>query len=62
VHPRRDHGALTNAIKHVGPASAQVKVRYRLGALELEVIDDGAGDHANEAWNERSHPGRGSRV
>ena len=35
--------ALTNAIKHAGPATANVTVRYRPEALELEVCDDGAG-------------------
>ena len=35
--------ALTNAIKHAGPANAHVTVRYRPDALELEVTDDGAG-------------------
>ena len=35
--------ALTNAIKHAGPATAQVTVRYCPDALELEVADDGAG-------------------
>jgi signal transduction histidine kinase len=35
--------ALTNAIKHAGPASAQVTLRYRPDELELEVEDDGAG-------------------
>jgi signal transduction histidine kinase len=35
--------ALTNAIKHAGPATAHVTVRYCADALELEVSDDGAG-------------------
>ena len=35
--------ALTNAIKHAGPASAEVRVRWEHNALELEVIDDGRG-------------------
>jgi signal transduction histidine kinase len=35
--------ALTNALKHAGPASAQVVVRYRPGAVELEISDDGRG-------------------
>jgi signal transduction histidine kinase len=35
--------ALTNALKHAGPASAQVVVRYRLDEVELEITDDGRG-------------------
>ena len=36
--------ALTNAIKHAGPARASVVVRYEPGAIELEVANDGGGD------------------
>lgn len=35
--------ALTNALKHAGPATARVTVRYGGDELELEVADDGAG-------------------
>jgi signal transduction histidine kinase len=35
--------ALTNALKHAGPACAKVLVKYERDALELEVQDDGAG-------------------
>ncbi|HSI96988.1 MAG TPA: ATP-binding protein, partial [Gaiellaceae bacterium] len=35
--------ALTNALKHAGPATARVAVRYGEGELDLEVSDDGAG-------------------
>jgi len=35
--------ALTNALKHAGPASAQVVVRYRPDEVELEITDDGQG-------------------
>ena len=35
--------ALTNALKHAGPARAEVTVRYARDALELEVSDDGPG-------------------
>ncbi len=35
--------ALTNALKHAGPASAQVVVRYRPEGIELEISDDGRG-------------------
>jgi signal transduction histidine kinase len=33
--------ALTNTLKHAPGAAAQVKLRYRPGGVELEVIDDG---------------------
>jgi signal transduction histidine kinase len=35
--------ALTNALKHAGPAQARVVVRYGDDAVELEVADTGAG-------------------
>jgi signal transduction histidine kinase len=35
--------ALTNTLKHAGPATARVLVRYADGALELEVADTGSG-------------------
>jgi signal transduction histidine kinase len=35
--------ALTNALKHAGPARARVSLRYRTGELEVEVADDGEG-------------------
>jgi signal transduction histidine kinase len=35
--------ALTNAIKHAGPARAVVRVTFTAGALELEVSDTGRG-------------------
>ena len=35
--------ALTNALKHAGPATARVVVRYRPEELELEVVDTGLG-------------------
>ena len=35
--------ALTNALKHAGPAHASVVVRYRADDVELEISDDGAG-------------------
>jgi signal transduction histidine kinase len=33
--------ALTNALRHAGPASARVVVRYDAGRLDLEVTDTG---------------------
>ncbi len=35
--------ALTNVLKHAGPARATVVVRYEPGALGLEIVDDGRG-------------------
>jgi signal transduction histidine kinase len=35
--------ALTNAIKHAGPARALVRVTFTTGALELEICDTGRG-------------------
>jgi signal transduction histidine kinase len=35
--------ALTNALKHAGPATARVTVRYGADELDLEVSDDGRG-------------------
>lgn len=53
-HPDVPHGveltayrivqeALTNVLKHAGPARARVTVDYELGALRIEVVDDGRG-------------------
>jgi signal transduction histidine kinase len=41
--------ALTNVIKHAGPARAQVTVRYLDDELEVEVADNGAGTPARPA-------------
>ena len=35
--------ALTNALKHAGPATARVRVRYGDDDLEIDVADDGRG-------------------
>jgi len=35
--------ALTNALRHAGPARARVLIRYDAGDLELEITDDGHG-------------------
>ena len=35
--------ALTNALKHAGPARARVSVRFQPDALELEIADTGTG-------------------
>ena len=39
--------ALTNTLKHAGPASVEVTVRYRPDALELEISDTGNGGGGN---------------
>jgi signal transduction histidine kinase len=46
--------ALTNTIKHAGPASATVIIRYRADALELEIVDDGRAPR-----NANGHAGHG---
>jgi signal transduction histidine kinase len=35
--------ALTNALRHAGPATARVVIRYGDGSLDLEVVDTGRG-------------------
>jgi len=35
--------ALTNIVKHAGPATAEVAIRFGPRALELEIVDDGRG-------------------
>jgi signal transduction histidine kinase len=51
--------ALTNALKHAGPARARVLIRYAQGALQLEITDDGrsiaetGGGHGLTGMHER---------
>jgi signal transduction histidine kinase len=40
--------ALTNALKHAGPATARVVVRYREHDLELEIADTGLGSGTSD--------------
>ena len=49
--------ALTNSLKHAGPARAQVRVAYRPGEVELSIFDDGA--RAPEHEPARRSPGQG---
>jgi signal transduction histidine kinase len=35
--------ALTNALKHAGPAQVHVYIRRHVDDLEVEVLDDGVG-------------------
>ena len=48
--------SLTNVVKHAGPAHAQVTVRYQLGAVTIEVVDDG---HPAAVGDDRAKPGHG---
>jgi signal transduction histidine kinase len=41
--------ALTNVVRHAGPATARVAVRYAPGRMSVEVVDDGrGGDHGDQ--------------
>jgi signal transduction histidine kinase len=40
--------ALTNALRHAGPAHARVVLRYRTDELEIEISDDGPGTGESE--------------
>ena len=40
--------ALTNALKHAGPARARVTISYRPNDVELEIVDDGRGAETDE--------------
>ena len=53
--------ALTNALRHAGPARARVSVRYRPSRLELEIENDGRGTRTgtpagrgSSAWSSAS--------
>jgi signal transduction histidine kinase len=47
--------ALTNTIKHAGPARSRVTMRYGARELELEVSDDGPGSSVNGAEGGSGH-------
>ena len=51
--------ALTNALKHAGPAQARVSVHFGADALELVIADNGAGatNGAGGAARPRRHAG-----
>ncbi len=49
--------ALTNALKHAGPARASVRIRHGADNLELEITDDGQGASGERGRDERE--GRG---
>jgi signal transduction histidine kinase len=47
--------ALTNVIKHAGPATARVRVEYGADALRVAVRDDGRGERADDSTNQLGH-------
>jgi signal transduction histidine kinase len=53
--------ALTNALKHAGPARAEVTIRYRRTIVELEIRDDGSAT-ANGAGSGHGLIGMRERV
>ena len=56
--------ALTNVLKHAGPARAQVAITYLAGKLELDIVDDGQGSSqdGNGAGGGRGLIGMRERV
>ena len=54
--------ALTNALKHAGPARAWVTVRYGPDALELEIADDGSGSGGDGGGSGHGLVGMRERV
>jgi signal transduction histidine kinase len=51
--------SLTNALRHAGPASAVVTVRYEADRLVIEVLDDGRGPERSDRGPE---PGGGHGI
>jgi len=51
--------ALTNTLKHAGPAHAVVHVAYRDDAVEVEVVDDGRGFAQELAMGRSANGGHG---
>ena len=54
--------ALTNALKHAGPARARVTVRYGENELDIEIADDGSGAEAEAATGGHGLVGMRERV
>ena len=56
--------ALTNVLKHAGPAQAKVGISYLAGKLELDIVDDGKGqsDDGNHEAGGRGLIGMRERV
>jgi signal transduction histidine kinase len=56
---------LTNVLKHAGPASASVLIRYGASRLDLTITDNGGGSYLDDADPQRSrygHLGMRERV
>jgi signal transduction histidine kinase len=51
--------ALTNVVRHAGPATARVVVRYAPGRVDVEVVDDGRGGDPGD--QDRGHGIAGMR-
>jgi signal transduction histidine kinase len=49
--------ALTNSLRHAGPAQAEVILRYQDHAVELEILDDGRGPGSRDGSGEQSGHG-----
>lgn len=54
--------ALTNVVKHAGPARAEVTVRYAPGSVEIEVLDDGRATTPGDGPRGRGQVGMRERV
>jgi signal transduction histidine kinase len=54
--------ALTNCLRHAGPATATVTIRYAAGRLELEIADDGRGAYGTTMRGGRGLVGIKERV
>ena len=53
--------ALTNAVRHAGPATAAVSVRYGAADLDIGITDTGRGSAPGNGTNETGHGLRGMR-
>jgi hypothetical protein len=51
--------AVTNVVRHAGPATARVVVRYAPGRVDVEVVDDGRGGDPGD--QDRGHGIAGMR-
>jgi signal transduction histidine kinase len=54
--------ALTNSLRHAGPARARVRIRYRPHELDLLITDDGPGTAANADGTGNGLAGMRERV